>query len=80
MKEKGRRQHRKAGVGKCCITGVRQGIILILFLLVICTGCSPDRHEETDTEERESGGSEQQKTAEESEDLAEGYRDKMNII
>ena len=56
MKEKGGRQRRKAGKEKFCITGVRQGIILILFLLVICTGCSPDRHEETDTEDRESGG------------------------
>ncbi len=75
MKEKGRRQHRKAEAGKCCITGVRQGIILILFLMAVCTGCSPYRHEETDTEGRESGGSEQEETAEESEDLAEGYRE-----
>ena len=56
MKEKGGRQRRKAGKEKFCITGVRQGIILILFLLAICTGCSPDRYEETDTEDRESGG------------------------
>ena len=74
MKEKGGRQCRKAGKEKFCITGVRQGIILILFLLAICTGCSPDRYEETDTEDRESGGSEQRETAEESEELAEGYR------
>ena len=75
MKEKGGRQRRKAGKEKFCITGVRQGIILILFLLAICTGCSPDRYEETDTEDRESGGSEQRETAEESEELAEGYRE-----
>ena len=75
MKEKGGRQCRKAGKEKFCITGVRQGIILILFLLVICTGCSSDRHEETDKEDRESGGSEQRETAEESENLAEGYRE-----
>lgn len=75
MKEKGGRQRRKAGKEKFCITGVRQGITLILFLLVICTGCSLNRCEETDTEDRESGGSEQREPAEESENLAEGYRE-----
>lgn len=75
MKEKGGRQRRKAGPGKRYIIDVRRGIILILVLMAVCTGCSPDRHEETDTEDRESGGSEQEETAEESEDLAEGYRE-----
>ena len=74
MQEKDGRQRRKAGPGKCYIT-VRRGVILILVLMAVCTGCSPDRHEETDTEDRESGGSEQEETAEESEDLAEGYRE-----
>ena len=75
MKEKGGRQRRKAGPGKRYIIDVRRGIILILVLMAVCMGCSPDRHEETDTEDRESGGSEQQETAEESENLAEGYRE-----
>ena len=70
MKEKGGRQRRKAGPGKRYIIDVRRGIILILVLMAVCMGCSPDRHEETDTEDRESGGSEQQETAEESENLA----------
>ena len=74
MKEKGGRQRRKAGPGKRYIIDVRRGIILILVLMAVCMGCSPDRHEETDTEDRESGGSEQRETAEESEELAEGYR------
>ena len=64
MKEKGGRQRRKAGPGKRYIIDVRWGIILILVLMAVCTGCSPDRHEETDTEDRESGGSEQEETAE----------------
>ena len=56
MKEKGGRQRRKAGPGKRYIIDVQWGIILILVLMAVCTGCSPDRHEETDTEDRESGG------------------------
>ena len=43
--------------------------------MAVCTGCSPDRHEETDQKTGKAGGSEQEETAEESEDLAEGYRE-----